>query len=113
MYSRFLSVFGLVVFVLFSSNTAYGQANSLKGYNIPNNSNVLFPTMSARASTGCPVGVGGTAVYPNHAFTGEKLCDAEATRRGDNPAYIKWLGTPQFGTWDSPGDNKLCKVEVS
>lgn len=105
---RFFSVAILVCTSLFSSHTFA----ALKQYNFPNNS-AFSHVFNSRDAAGCPTGVGGTAVYPNHAATGERLCDQEALRQGINPAYMIWYASPVFGTWDSPGDNRLCKYNGS
>ncbi len=78
MYLRFLSALGLVVFVLLSSNSVY--ANTLKGYDFPNDIYGFHHVWNSRDAAGCPTGQGGTAVMPNHAATGEALCDREAQR---------------------------------
>lgn len=113
MYLRFFSALSLVIFVMFSSNSVYGQANSLKGYNFPNNSPFINVSSTARSSAKCTVGVGGTAIYPGTdtiaKLTGEALCDAEAKKRGVNKDYINWYASPVYGTWDSPGNNTLCQ----
>ena len=82
-----------------------------KFYNFPNNSSFLTPDGASRAAAGCTTGVGGTAIYPEHAPTGKALCDAEAQKRGINPDFIKWYASPVFNTWGTPEDNKLCKYE--
>lgn len=82
MYSRFLSVFGLLVFVFVSSNLAYGQANTKAGYNFSAaQTNYYAAGPAARDLTACKADQPGKAVLPNNAAVGEKLCDTEATRR--------------------------------
>lgn len=82
MYSRLLSVFGLLVFVFLASNLAYGQANTKEGYNFSAaQTNYYAAGPAARDLTACVAGQSGKAVPPNDAAVGEKLCDVEANRR--------------------------------
>lgn len=105
MYLRFLSVSILVFTSLFSSH-AFA---ALKKYNFPNDIYGFHHVFNSRDAAGCPTGQGGTAVYPEHALTGEILCDQEAQRLGVKKEFMRWYMSPKFAKWSSPGDNKLCK----